>query len=133
MLYTDQVIDHFFNPRNLGELPNPDGVGEIGDPECGDYLQVHIRVSAGIIREIRFLCLGCPAAIACASKMTELAQGLTLEKARLITDAGLARALGGLPIPKMHCSNLGAGALQAAIDDYLQRLGAATQDKESQR
>jgi nitrogen fixation NifU-like protein len=121
--YSDEVLNHFLNPRNVGELQDPDGVGAIGDPACGDYLQVQIRTNGRIIQEIRFLCQGCGAAIACASKMTELARGLSLDKARLITDQVVARALGGLPIEKLHCSNLGAGALQAAIDDYLKRAG----------
>jgi len=121
MFYSQKILDHFFNPRNVGTLPDADGVGQIGDPSCGDFLKVWIKVEDDRIVDIKFKCYGCPAAIATASIMTEMARGLTLEEAAGITDEKIAEAAGGLPDWKMHCSNLGAGALRAAIADFLIR------------
>ncbi len=120
-MYTEKLIDHFQHPRNVGLIPNADGVGAIGDPACGDYLRVFIRVSEGRISEIKFKVYGCPAAIATTSILTEIAMGKTLDEALRITDLDIAEALGGLPDPKMHCSNLGAEALFYAIMDYRSR------------
>ena len=119
MLYSEKVLDHFFHPRNVGSLPGGNGVGLVGDPSCGDFLKVCIKVENDIIADIRFLCQGCPAAIALASIMTEMARGRTLEKAAEITDERIIETVGKIPDWKMHCSNLGAAALHAAILDYL--------------
>ncbi len=121
LAYSDIVRDHFLNPRNVGALESPDGVGTVGDPVCGDFLKVTIRVEEDRIAEIRFSCRGCPAAIATASAMTELAAGKTLDEAWEITDEAIEAAVGGLPPEKRHCSNLGASALSEAVLDYLHR------------
>jgi len=120
-MYSDKVIDHFLHPRNAGQIPDPDGVGTIGDPSCGDYLRIYIKVKDNCIADIKFEIFGCPAAIATSSALTELAKGKSLDEAFEITDLDIVEALGGLPDPKMHCSNLGAGALQQAILDYIVR------------
>ena len=122
MLYTEQVLDHFNNPRNLGEIADADGVGEIGDPSCGDFMKVWIRVDGNVIADAKFKCQGCPTAVATGSIMTELAMGKDLDEAMEITDERIAEALGGLPEQKFHCSNLGAGALQDAITDHVLRF-----------
>ncbi|MDO9535041.1 MAG: iron-sulfur cluster assembly scaffold protein [Bacillota bacterium] len=122
-MYSDRVIEHFLNPRNAGYISNPDGVGIIGDPSCGDYLRIYIIVKDNRISDIKFEIFGCPAAIATSSVLTELAKGKTLEEALKITDLDVIRNLGGLPDPKVHCSNLGAGALHEAIQDYKKACG----------
>jgi len=117
--YTDTLLEHFQNPRNVGKIPDADGIGLIGDPKCGDFLRVYIKVDEHErLAEVKFECFGCPAAIACASVMTELAQGKFLDEAEELTDERIAEALGGLPEVKFHCSNLGAEALDNAIWDY---------------
>lgn len=121
-MYNNKVIEHFLNPRNAGYIPDPDGVGTVGDPSCGDYLRIYIKVKDNRISDIKFEIFGCPAAIATSSVLTELAKGKTLNEALKITDVDVIRALGGLPDPKIHCSNLGAGALHHAIEDYIKRL-----------
>lgn len=122
-MYTDRVIEHFLNPKNAGYISNPDGTGMIGDPSCGDYLRIYIIVKDNRIFDIKFEILGCPAAIATSSALTELAKGKTLEEALKITDLDVVRDLGGLPDPKVHCSNLGAAALHLAIQDYKKTFG----------
>jgi len=119
--YTEAVRDHFLNPRNAGVVEDPDGVGAVGDPSCGDLLRVTIRVRNDRIDEIRFQCRGCPAAIATSSAMTELAIGKTVDEAWHITDEDIEAAVGGLPPEKRHCSNLGASALGEAVLNYLHR------------
>lgn len=121
MLYSDRVIEHFINPRNAGYISNPDGEGTMGDPSCGDYLRIYINVKENCISEIKFEIMGCPAAIATSSVLTELAKGKNIDEALRITDLDVVKALGGLPDPKVHCSNLGAGALHQAIWDYKKR------------
>lgn len=116
--YTEQVMAHFMNPRNIGTLENPDGMGTCGDPSCGDCLVMHLQIRDGTIDTVRYLVLGCAAAIASSSMTSVLATGKTLEEASGITDAVIEHALGGLPDVKRHCSLLGAKALQAAIADY---------------
>ncbi len=123
-MYTEKLIEHFKHPRNVGQIPDADGIGTIGDPSCGDYLCVFIKVSGGRLSEVKFKVYGCPAAIATTSILTEIAVGKTLEEALEITDLDIAEALGGLPDPKMHCSNLGAEALFDAIMDYRARNGS---------
>ncbi len=119
--YSETLRDHFLHPRNAGELESPDGTSFVGDPRCGDFLKVTIRVEDNRIAAIRFQCQGCPAAIGTASAMTELALGRTLDEANEITDDLIEEAVGGLPPTKRHCSNLGATALAEAILDYVHR------------
>jgi nitrogen fixation NifU-like protein len=117
-LYSEKVMDHFRNPRNVGEIPDADGVGTVGNPVCGDMMTVYIKVKDDRIADIKFKTFGCGAAVATSSMVTELAKGKTLEEAMRITRADVAEHLGGLPPIKMHCSNLAADALHSAIDDY---------------
>ena len=123
-MYTEKVMEHFRNPKNMGEMKNPDGIGEVGNPTCGDVMSVMIRVKDGRIADIRFQTFGCVAAIATSSMITELAKGKTLEEAEGISRKDVAEQLGGLPPIKMHCSNLAADALKAAIEDYKMRKKA---------
>lgn len=118
-MYSEKVMDHFINPRNVGEIEIPDGVGEVGNPTCGDIMKITIKVENNIITDIKFKTFGCGAAVAASSMVTELAKGKTLEEAKQITRKDVADALDGLPPNKMHCSNLAADALRLAIDDYL--------------
>lgn len=121
MLYTETLIEHFANPRNVGEIDDADGVGQVGDPGCGDFLKIWIKVENERICDIKFKCKGCPAAIATASVLTEMAKGRSVDEAAEINDEMVAKAIGGLPLEKMHCSNLGAEALHRAIWDYVFR------------
>jgi len=116
--YSEKVLDHFRNPRNVGELENPDGVGVEGNPVCGDLMEIHIKVEDDRITDIRFKTFGCGSAIATSSMVTELAKGKTLDEALEITRQTVADELDGLPKQKMHCSNLAADALHKAIEDY---------------
>jgi nitrogen fixation NifU-like protein len=120
-MYNEKVIEHFLNPRNTGQIPDADGVGTLGDPSCGDFLRIYIKVEDDRIADIKFEIYGCPAAIATSSILTEIAKGKTLQEAMEITDLDIIKSLGELPDPKIHCSNLGAGALHQAILDYLKR------------
>jgi len=117
-MYTEKVMEHFRNPRNMGEIPDADGVGTVGNPVCGDVMTVYIKVKENKIEDIKFKTFGCGAAIATSSMITELAKGKTIDEALTITRADVAESLGGLPPIKMHCSNLAADALHAAIKDY---------------
>ena len=120
-MYSDKVMDHFTNPRNVGEIPDADGVGEVGNARCGDIMKLWIKVENNVITDIKFKTFGCGAAIATSSMITELAIGKTVEEAEQITNSQVAEALEGLPPVKMHCSNLAAEALEAAIEDYRKR------------
>lgn len=120
-MYNDKIIDHFKNPRNSKRIKNPDGVGKLGDPGCGDYIEVYIKVEDEKLIDVGFQICGCPAAIACGSAMTEIAIGKTIDEAGEISDKDIVDYLGGLPANKEHCSNLGAGALQNAILDCFVR------------
>ena len=122
-VYSDKVMDHFTNPRNVGELSDPDGVGKVGNPQCGDVMWLYIKVKDDIITDIKFKTFGCGAAIATSSMITELAKGKTLEEAKKISRRDVADALDGLPPVKMHCSNLAADALLEAIKDYEAKKG----------
>jgi len=124
LFYNDLVIDHFTNPRNVGELENPDGKAVVGDPSCGDQMKVAIKVDNNRIVDIKFKSFGCPGAIATSSMVTELAKGKTIEEARLLTDDDIIIALGGIPERKKHCSLLGVTALLEAIKDYSKKLKA---------
>jgi nitrogen fixation NifU-like protein len=118
MMYSEKVLDHFRNPRNVGEIEDADGVGEVGNPVCGDMMTIYINVEDERIKDIKFKTFGCGAAIATTSMTTELAKGKTLDEAMNITKKQVAEELGGLPPVKMHCSNLAADALHEAINDY---------------
>ena len=117
-VYSDKVMDHFMNPRNVGEIDNPDGVGEVGNPVCGDMMTFYIKVKDDRLEDVKFKTFGCGAAIAVSSMVSEIAKGKTIEEAKKITPESVAKELEGLPKQKMHCSNLGAQALNKAIDDY---------------
>jgi len=120
--YSEQVMEHFRNPRNVGELDNPDGVGEVGNPSCGDIMTFYIKVKDDKIDDVKFMTFGCGAAIAVSSMISELAKGKPVDEAEAITNKSVAEALGGLPKNKMHCSNLGADALRAAILSYKEKV-----------
>ncbi|MFQ5836447.1 MAG: Fe-S cluster assembly scaffold protein NifU [Candidatus Bathyarchaeia archaeon] len=120
-MYSEKVMEHFRNPRNVGEIPDADGVGTVGNPVCGDLMTMYIKVKDNRLVDIKFKTFGCGAAIATSSMTTELAKGKTLEEASKITRADVAESLDGLPTQKMHCSNLAADALKAAINNYLEK------------
>jgi nitrogen fixation NifU-like protein len=122
-MYTEKVMEHFKNPRNVGEIPDADGVGTVGNPVCGDLMTIYIKVKDNRLADIKFKTFGCGSAIATSSMITELAKGKTLEEGLKITRANVADELGGLPAIKMHCSNLAADALHAAIEDYYKKHG----------
>lgn len=117
-MYSEKVMDHFTNPRNVGEIENPDGEGTVGNPTCGDMMTIYIKVKDDRIDDIKFKTFGCGAAIATSSMITELAKGKTVDEAYAISRDDVADSLDGLPKVKMHCSNLAADALQKAIEDY---------------
>ncbi len=117
-MYSAKVMDHFTNPRNVGDMPDADGVGAEGNPTCGDVMQIFIKVKDNRIVDAKFKTFGCGAAIAVSSMITELVKGKTLEEALAISKETVANELGGLPAQKLHCSNLGADALKKAIEDY---------------
>lgn len=117
-MYTQKVMDHFTNPRNVGEIPNADGIGEVGNAKCGDIMRIYLDIDGNIIKDIKFKTFGCGAAVATSSMVTEMVKGKTIEEALEISNAAVAEALDGLPPQKMHCSNLAADALHAAIKDY---------------
>jgi nitrogen fixation NifU-like protein len=120
-LYSEKVMEHFRNPRNVGDMENPDGIGHVGNPVCGDIMELYIKVKDNIITDAKFKTFGCGAAIATSSMVTELVKGKSLEDALQISNRAVAEALGGLPPVKMHCSVLAEEALQSAIDDYLKK------------
>ncbi len=123
-MYTDQVMDHFQNPRNVGEIESADGVGQVGNPVCGDIMKIYLKIKDDRIEDIKFKTFGCGAAIATSSMVTEMVKGKTLDEALSVTREAVAEALGGLPPNKMHCSNLAADAVHAAIEDYRRRQSA---------
>jgi len=124
-MYSKKLMDHFQNPRNVGEMPDADGVGVEGNPTCGDVMKLYIKVKDDKIVDAKFQTFGCGAAIAVSSMITEMAKNKTLDEALAITKESVADALDGLPPQKMHCSNLGADALHKAIEDYRKKQGAA--------
>ena len=117
-MYSETVMDHFTNPRNAGTIENADGIGEVGNPVCGDMMTFYIKVKDDMLDDVKFKTFGCVAAIAVSSKVSEMSKGKTLEEAKAITKQAVAESLDGLPKEKMHCSNLGAEALAKAIEDY---------------
>ena len=123
-MYSDLVMDHFMNPRNVGEIADADGIGTEGNPVCGDVMKMYIKIEDGRIVDVKFKTFGCGAAIATSSIATEMVKGKTIEEALQLTNKAVADALGGLPHNKMHCSNLAADTLRKAIDDYFGRQKA---------
>lgn len=122
-MYSEQVMDHFRNPRNVGAIENADGVGKVGNPVCGDIMELTIKVKDGRIEDAKFRTFGCGAAIATSSMVTELVKGKTIEEALEVSNKAVAEALGGLPPVKMHCSVLAEQALRSAIEDYRKKQG----------
>lgn len=123
MAYSEKVMDHFTNPRNVGEIPDANGIGEVGNPKCGDIMKMYIKVEDGKIVDVKFKTFGCGAAIATSSMATELIKGKTLEEALKLTNKAVMEALDGLPPVKVHCSVLAEQAIKAAISDYYKRQG----------
>jgi len=126
--YSEKVLEHFTNPRNVGVIENPDGYGKVGNPVCGDLMEIFISVKEDIITDIKFRTFGCGSAIATSSMVTELAKGMNVDEAMKITRNDVADELDGLPPKKMHCSNLAADALHEAIKDYKRKKGEPVED-----
>ena len=122
-MYTEKVMDHFSNPRNVGEVENANGVGEVGNASCGDIMRISLQVEDDVIKDVKFKTFGCGAAIATSSMVTEMAIGKTIDEALILTNQTVAEALDGLPPAKMHCSNLAADALHEAIKNYKDQNG----------
>jgi nitrogen fixation NifU-like protein len=120
-MYSEKVIDHFNNPRNVGEIPNADGVGQVGNAKCGDIMKISLEVENNTIKDIKFKTFGCGAAVATSSMVTEMVKGKTVQEALAVTNVAVAEALGGLPGEKLHCSNLAADAVHAALRDYAEK------------
>lgn len=133
MQYSAKVMDHFANPRNVGEFPDADGVGEVGNPACGDIMKMFIKVRDNVITDVKFKTFGCGAAIATSSISTEMIKGKTIDEALKLTNKAVAEALGGLPPAKMHCSVLAEEAIEAAIDDYLKKTTGKGLEKKKAR
>ncbi len=130
-LYSEKVMEHFRNPRNVGDMEDADGIGHVGNPVCGDIMELYIKVDDSVISDAKFKTFGCGAAIATSSMVTEMVKGKTIEEALAISNRAVAEALGGLPSVKMHCSVLAEEALKSAIDDYIskrQKLSEADDD-----
>lgn len=123
MLYSDKVMDHFSNPRNVGEIPDADGIGEVGNAKCGDIMRVYLKIKDNIIQDVKFKTFGCGAAVATSSIATELIKGKTLEEALTLSNKAVVEALDGLPPVKLHCSVLAEEAVKAAIADYYRKNG----------
>jgi nitrogen fixation NifU-like protein len=122
-MYSEKVMDHFKNPRNVGEIDDADGVGEVGNASCGDIMKIYLKVKDDVIEDVKFQTFGCGSAIATSSMVTEMVMGKTLEEAENVTNKAVAEALDGLPPTKMHCSNLAADALHDAIKNYREKHG----------
>ncbi len=120
-LYSEKVMEHFRNPRNVGDMENPNGIGHVGNPVCGDIMELYIKVDDNVISDAKFKTFGCGAAIATSSMVTEMVKGKTIDEALAISNRAVAEALGGLPSVKMHCSVLAEEALKSAIDDYISK------------
>jgi len=129
MIYSEKVMEHFQNPRNVGVIKDADGVGEVGNPVCGDMMSFYIKVKDNQLADVKFQTFGCGAAIAVSSMVSEMAIGKTLEEAMKITNKSVAEELGGLPKNKLHCSNLGADALHKAIENYRERQKSLKKDE----
>ncbi len=122
-LYTETVMDHFMNPRNVGEIPDADGVGEVGNAKCGDIMKMYLKVHDNVIEDVKFETFGCGSAIAASSMATEMVKGKTIEDALAVTNKQVVDALGGLPAHKLHCSVLAEESIKAAVKDYYDRNG----------
>ena len=120
-MYSEKVMDHFSNPRNVGEIPDANGVGTVGNAKCGDIMKMYLKVENGIIQDVKFKTFGCGAAIATSSMATEMVKGKTLKEALQLTNKAVAEALDGLPPVKIHCSLLAEEAIHAAVEDYLKK------------
>lgn len=128
-MYSEKVMEHFMNPRNVGEIENADGIGQVGNPRCGDIMKMYLKIDNGIITDAKFKTFGCGAAVATSSMATELVKGKTVEEALKITNKAVADALDGLPPIKMHCSNLAEEAIKSAINDYKRKNGIEIYDE----
>ena len=122
-LYTDTVMDHFMHPRNVGEIPDADGVGQVGNAKCGDIMKMYLKIKDGVIEDVKFETFGCGSAIASSSMATEMIKGKTIDEALAVTNRQVVEALGGLPAHKLHCSVLAEEAVRAAVKDYYDRNG----------
>ena len=122
-MYSDKVMDHFSNPRNVGELEDANAIGRVGNPKCGDIMQIYMKIEDEVIKDISFKTFGCGAAIATSSMATELVKGKTIEQALALSNSAVAEALDGLPPAKMHCSVLAEEGIKSAISDYYKRQG----------
>ena len=123
MIYSEKVMDHFANPRNVGEIPDADGVGEVGNAKCGDIMKMYLKIDNGIITDVKFKTFGCGAAVATSSMATELIKGKPIDEALKLTNKAVIEALDGLPAAKLHCSVLAEQTMKAAIADYYRRNG----------
>lgn len=123
MLYSEKVMDHFANPRNVGEIPNADGIGEVGNAKCGDIMKMYLKIDNGVITDVKFKTFGCGAAVATSSIATEMIMGKTIDEALKLTNKAVVEALEGLPPQKLHCSVLAEQAVKAALSDYYKRNG----------
>lgn len=131
--YSEKVMEHFKNPRNVGEIENPDGIGHVGNPVCGDIMELYIKVKGGIIVNAKFKTFGCGAAIATSSMVTEMVKGKSIKEALKISNKAVAEALDGLPPIKMHCSVLAEEALKSALEDYLSKSNKKGNSYKSER
>jgi len=129
-MYSEKVMDHFMNPRNVGEIEDANGVGQVGNPKCGDIMKMYLKIENDVIVDAKFKTFGCGAAVATSSMATEMVKGKTVEEALRITNKAVAEALDGLPPVKMHCSNLAEEAIKAAIEDYMSKNGKTIVNKE---
>ncbi len=123
MVYSEKVMDHFANPRNVGEIPDADGIGEVGNAKCGDIMKMYLKINNGVIDDVKFKTFGCGAAIATSSIATEMVKGKTIEDALKVTNKAVVEALDGLPPQKLHCSVLAEQAMKAALADYYKKQG----------
>lgn len=123
MNYSEKVMDHFANPRNMGEIPDADGIGEVGNPKCGDIMKIYLKIEAGVIKDVKFKTFGCGAAVATSSMATELIKGKSIDDALKVTNKAVMEALDGLPPVKVHCSVLAEQAIKAALSDYYTKKG----------
>jgi len=130
MMYSEKVMDHFMNPRNMGEIENADGVGQVGNPKCGDIMKMYLKIENDVIVDAKFKTFGCGAAVATSSIATELIKGKTIEEALKVTNKAVVDALDGLPPAKLHCSVLAEEAVAAAIADYKRRRGLDVEDNQ---
>lgn len=128
-MYTEKVMELFMNPKNAGKMENPDGVGEVGNPRCGDIMKIYLRIKDDRIEDVSFETFGCASAIASSSMVTEMVKGLTIDEALAISNTDVVKALGGLPPQKIHCSLLAEEGIQAAIKDYRSKQKAKTEAK----